>query len=159
MYFYVLCCLFDLTKTGVLSYKPSANTLHQRNQQRNWQVINQLIQLRTQSLLITDPKKIQIDLNKVKLDLDYSGKHSIWYTVFAVDRDQLYSQKQDSVFALKQDFHQIPMIVGLDETANFPSPCLQTFDNQKNICFYTKEQWNNQIDIDFKSLETQYNGK
>jgi len=159
MYLYVLCCLFDITKTGVLLYKTGVNTLHQRNQQRNWQVTNQLIQLRTQPIFISDPQKVSVDLNETQFDLDYCGQHNVWYTVFAVDRDQLYSQKNDSVYALKEDFDQIPMIAGLDETVKFSTSCLQTTGNQKNICFYTREQWDNRIEIDFDSMETAFKGK
>jgi len=157
MYFYVVCCLFDCTKTGVLTYRPGINTLHQRNQQRNWQVINQLIQLRVQPLLILDPISVEADLKD--FDFSYQGRHKVWYTVFAVDRAELYNQKQDSVYALKEDFDRIPMISGLDETVVFAAASLQTQGNQKNICFYTQSQWNNRIDIDFANLEMQVNGK
>ena len=159
MYFYVICTLFDITSTGVLFFNSSLNNLHQRNQQRNWQVIQQLIQLRSQPLLITEPQFLISDVKNYNFGAEYSGEQKVWYTIFAVEYDLLYQRKDDPVAALAEDFDRVPMIVSLDETEKFKIPSLLSVGDWKNICFYNEETCPSCLTIDFSNLKNSLLGK
>lgn len=152
MYFYVVCTLFDITRTNVLVYRNGIDSLHKRNQQRNWQTVSQLIQYRTQPLLVTEPIQVSIDLSKYNFASQYQGIHSVWHTVFAVAQEDLYTVGQDSLFYLKNNFNQVPIILGLDETVKMNAAVIDAKTNA-NICFYTESQWAEQIEIDFHHLK------
>lgn len=160
MYFHILCTLFDITKTGVVSYSASANNLKSRNQQRNWQVVQQLIQLRTQPILMLEPTNLLVDVKNYNFGLNHQGQQRIWLTVFVVDREEIYTRGTDTTAYLRSDFDQIPMIVGLDETVSFKKNYLVTEGIETNICFYTQRQWSNDdYTIDFSQIENEFDHK
>lgn len=160
MYFHIICTLFDITNTGVTSYSASANNLKARNQQRNWQVVQQLIQLRTQPLIILNPTDLLVNINNYEFGTNHRGQHRVWFTVFAVDRTEIYKSDTDSTAYLKIDFDRIPMIVGLDETVKVDKNYLITTGPDTNICFYTREQWpDNDYLIDFRLYENEFGNK
>lgn len=159
MHVFVLSTLFDITYTGVLSYKAKENNLVARNQQRNWQVLHQLLQLRTQPIFITQPVMSQVNLPELEIGIQFPGIHKVWVVVWAVEHTDLYSEQQDPVSILRQDFDKIPMIIGLDETVKFNKNCLETTGPNQNIAFSTRSDWNNRIPIDFDSLEKLYLNK
>lgn len=152
MYFYIVCTLFDITRTNVLVYRDGVDSLHQRNQQRNWQTVSQLIQYRTQPLLVTEPIQVAVDLSAYNFGACYQGIHNVWHTVFAVAQEDLYTVGQDSLFYLKNNFDHVPIIAGLGETVRLTDTVIRTQD-AANICFYTETHWNNQITIDFQHLK------
>lgn len=152
MYLYIVCTLFDITRTNVLVYRNGIDSLHSRNQQRNWQTVSQLIQYRTQPLLVTEPIRVSVDLSAYNFGVCYQGVHNVWHSVFVVSQQDLYTAGQDELFYLKNNFDQVPIITGLDETVALTNTVINTQDSA-NICFYTENQWNNQIDIDFQYLK------
>lgn len=111
---------FDITATGVRS-NFNANRIpfqdltgriisdmtswtHSRNQQRNWETINQLISLRCLPHDITTPRR------------DQQEDVTVWKFEFEVDDITMISAGTDDLGLLKQDCRGIPMITGLDET-------------------------------------------
>ena len=106
---------FDITATGVLGqYKEnreirnqsdgSAITSHEawlraRNQQRNWETMNQIISLRCL------PENIQIP----RRDGD------IWRFVFDIDSLAAVSDQSGDLEFLRRDAEGVPMILGLEE--------------------------------------------
>lgn len=111
---------FDITTTGVRG-SFSANRLpfrdhtgreiqdqsqwhHARNQQRNWETINQLISLRTLPHSITDSHR-----------LAYTDV-AMWEFEFTLDQDSALARGDDPFGAVRQDCRGVPMIVNLDET-------------------------------------------
>ena len=108
--------LFDITATGVTGhFKPSripfpdatgatinseASWNRARNQQRNWETVTQIISLRTQ-VDFTPP----------------ANKNNIWTFEFEIVNDQLFVDDQDPLAVLKTDCANVPMIVGLNESA------------------------------------------
>lgn len=155
MYFYVVCTLFDITHTGVLAYKAELNNLSARNQQRNWQVIYQLLQLRIQPEIITTPTAVETNVFLYNFGSTFKGIHRIWHTVFAVSNPAIFKKNENATGYLCDDFADVPMIVGLNETAEFAKNRLVTAGNDTNICFYTRDQWTNKgYEIDFDSFET-----
>ena len=102
---------FDITASGVrsnfnknrMAAADEKQWTHDRNQQRNWETINQIISLRTLPVNITLPQRIQVD-----------GK-TFWEFVFEVEQPATIEYDGDPVGILKADCRDVPMIVGLDE--------------------------------------------
>ena len=111
---------FDITITGVRN-NFNANRLpfldgqgrwidtadlwhHARNQQRNWDTVNQLLSLRTSPYAVTDSRCI-------------SGDVRCWEFEFSTDHDDVFADGDDVFGALVKDCRGVPMITGLDETS------------------------------------------
>ena len=123
--------LFDITATGVtghckpsrMPFKDQNNCMitdisewnRSRNQQRNWETLTQLISLRTQLTDLTVP---------VKSD-------NLWQFEFEVDNDNLFLNNNDPLAVLKDDCAGVPMLVGLNESANIESVLV----NNQNLWF------------------------
>lgn len=116
--------LVDITNTGVTKYSPSDHK--QRNQQRNWETVMQILGMRTQLFRIDQTAISNANVNQFEFGTDYTGNHQIWTFEFDVE----------FIGAVPlQDFEQVPVIVGLDETATFPANLFYTSLENKNIYF------------------------
>jgi hypothetical protein len=136
--------LFDITETGVKnrSYKSKIafkdNNGHEitsddkwnraRNQQCNWETINQIISLRTLPENITTPVQ----------DADTG----IWHFEFDVVDPASIFQDGDPVGYLLRDCAGVPMILGLDESAGI-SPTMVSTVPDANIWFDLIVQYDN----------------
>lgn len=114
---------FDITPTGIKShFKASQIPLttktgttvsnqddwhHARNQQRNWETINQIISLRISPVDITDPVIVIEDDKK------------IWEFEFTIEQPTAIQLGNDSVGALYYDCNGVPMLINLNETSQF----------------------------------------
>lgn len=133
----VLCrTLFDITATGITGhFKPSripfadasGQTIHNeqdwnraRNQQRNWETLTQLLQLRTQIFDLTIP--VMID--------------DSWQFEFSTEIEHLFAIGTDEFAVLTSDCEGVPMLAGLNEK-HFLTPLLVTTGAQQNIWFDT----------------------
>lgn len=118
----IRCCTrFDITVTGVRNHTnrthlpfqdqagQAVTTDHDwhrsRNQQRNWETINQILALRTLPEHIALPVVMQPHAVK------------IWQFEFEVPSVSSLSLDADQLGSLKQDCATVPMITGLGETA------------------------------------------
>jgi len=124
---------FDITETGTTGhFKPSqvpyndragnsisniAEWNRSRNQQRNFETITQVLQLRTQIFDVTAPVK-----------------NTKWEFEFEVEAEGIYQQDQDLFGILKRDCEDVPMIIGLDDEYTL-TPALVTSGSQQNIWF------------------------
>lgn len=109
--------LFDITATGTTGHvKPSRMPFtdqagskitdvgqwnRSRNQQRNWETITQLISLRTQVDNLKEPQLI----------------NDRWCFEFEVENQNLFTDGTDGMAVLKADCAGVPMLVGLNESA------------------------------------------
>ena len=135
-YLYQGFTLVDITPTGVVTFSQS-NEL-KRNQQRNWETVQQILSLRTQpTILETDD--FTADLKDYNFGVSYQGEHKIWTFKFGVDYPDIYQEGSDKFGLVKYDFQITPVIIGLTETAR---PELAVFT--------PKGPWNN---IYFKSIK------
>lgn len=107
--------LFDITATGITGHhKPSRIPFEDRagqpitdvmswnrgrNQQRNWETLTQLIQLRTQLSELSDPV----------------SRDGVWQFDFATEVTQVFDDGSDPLGSLKLDCAGVPMLVGLGE--------------------------------------------
>lgn len=108
---------FDCTATAVVGHFRATGVPYQdqagqiindigswnrsRNQQRNWETLNQLIALRAQPFDVTEPV----------------CNEGVWSFEFTVENDLVYSQsgQTDDFSALMQECQGVPMILGLAE--------------------------------------------
>jgi len=126
--------LFDITATGITGHhKPSRIPFQDRsgqpivderswnrgrNQQRNWETVTQLVQLRTQLNELRDPQRVD----------------DAWQFEFGTDIDDVFSDGRDPLGSLRADCTDVPMLVGLNEGSNF-APMLITSGPNQNIWF------------------------
>jgi hypothetical protein len=122
---------FDCTATGVQNHKRSKNLsdqewYFQRNQQRNFETILQCISLRCQPLNINGPYVLSNNESQL-----------YWTFTFESDKQDIFLLHNDPVGLLKQDCHQVPMIVGLSESERelFFTPYLITQGSTPNTFF------------------------
>jgi hypothetical protein len=133
-YIYQAYTLIDITPTGQTVYSREREL--ERNQQRNWETVLQLINLRTQTEIIetSDTVKNIKDLNQV-FGINYTGLHKIWSFKFSVDYAEIYRDGADSYGLLKSDFKLTPIILDLTETAEPEMPLFYTSGPWKNVYF------------------------
>jgi hypothetical protein len=102
---------FDITATGVRNsfYKNRADAAdtgtwtRNRNQQRNWETVNQIISLRTLPTNITPPKRVT------------QNGENLWVFEFDIEQPATVGTDEDPVCILKADCRDVPMLTGLDE--------------------------------------------
>ena len=127
--------LIDITPTRVTTFTPEHQ--FERDQQRNWETVQQIISLRTQPTIIsTDSFEDDVDL--YNFGINYKGQHKIWSFKFAVEYADIYQVGPDRFGLAKYDFQITPVVLGLAETAK-----------PEHALFYPKGPWNN---IYFKCL-------
>lgn len=126
--------LFDITDTNVKHhFKPTlipflsrngVNIVDElswqkaRNQQRNWDTINQIISLRTLPENVSSPVH-----NKTS-----------WSFEFSVNSIEQLETQENHLDLLKQDCENVPLIIGLDEE-NIKNSVLRTHGEDQNIWF------------------------
>jgi len=130
--------LFDITVTGITGhYKPArvpfldrannriedqAAWTRARNQQRNWETINQIIGLRTQITDSTLPSRSGLS----------------WTFEFETETPGVYGTDDDPVSILLRDAQGVPMIVDLDNRSDLPAMMIVSGPSQ-NIWFAPAE--------------------
>lgn len=135
----ILCrTLFDITVTGVRNHTANARLPFQdqagqavtteqewarsRNQQRNWDTVNQILALRTLPENATQPSVDGTDLGRE------------WQFEFDIPDIAAVSEGDQALSLLLQDCEAVPMITGLGETATL-LPELRTQEPAANIWF------------------------
>ena len=127
--------LVDITPTGQVVYSTDVEIA--RNQQRNWETVQQILSLRTQPQIIKTYSSND-DVNQHHFGIKYTGKHTVWSFIFGVEYPEVYCEEPDVFGLLKYDFNYTPIILGLTETAH-----------SEHAMFYPSGPWNN---IYFKTL-------
>jgi hypothetical protein len=134
MKFFTGITLVDITATGVTRHRPD-NEL-ERNQQRNWETVLQVIGLKAQPQLIEGPvcQEFTIDQSSGFGEM-YHGQQKCWIFTFGVEHEDVFLLDDDPVGMLDKDFAQVPIICGLEETARFMLPIFYPYGAIKNIYF------------------------
>jgi hypothetical protein len=137
----VICyTLFDCTATGILNHakvtqlpltdKQGAVITDQtaltraRNQQRNWETLTQLISLRTQVTIYSEPQILQ-DASVAMLGLNRRSSR-IWTFEFGSEFASIYDISGEPLEALTQDCDGVPLITGLGEAVENLEPVIRT---------------------------------
>ena len=131
--FFSVITLVDITNTGVTRNKTGHDI--ERDQQRNWETVLQVIGLRAQPIIIQGPASdvISADIVEELFGEMYSGKQRIWVANFGIEHKGAFKKDNDDLLLLKDDFNQVPIICGLNETARFILPIFYSFGAIKNI--------------------------
>jgi hypothetical protein len=127
--------LIDITPTGVTTH--TSEKKFERDQQRNWETVQQILGLRTQPSIIGVDSFVD-DVKRYNFGINYKGQHKIWSFKFAVEYADIYREGADKFGLVKYDFNITPVVLELTETA-IPERAM----------FYPKGPWNN---IYFKTL-------
>lgn len=125
---------FDITATGVTGHFKSARVPFEdragciiqdisdwnrsRNQQRNWETVQQIISMRTQISASTEPVR--------------TG--STWHFEFETETPGVYGTDDDPVAVLYSDATGVPMLVDLDNHKDI-APFIVTSGTEQNIWF------------------------
>jgi hypothetical protein len=125
--------LVDITATGVK--RSSVADDIRRNQQRNWETVQQVIGLRTQANVLEEPQSFEVDLEDMEFGEFYEGRHRVWVWVWSVDHVGIYDLPNETMGGLNQDFEQVPVITYLEDTARFMLPIFHTVGTLKNVYF------------------------
>jgi hypothetical protein len=129
--------LVDITPTGVISQ--TQQNLFQRNQQRNWETVQQLVNLRNHAMIVAEPHSPRtVDLIQHKFGARYQGQQKCWkaiFTVGAVTPDNYHKELDRFVY----DFDIVPIITGLTETVSLPVPLFSTKGELCNTYFRISE--------------------
>lgn len=128
-----LTTLVDITATGVVRSNGQRDV--ERNQQRNWETVLQILGLRTQPHVISFPYKImcaESDVHGLFGNFN-TGKHVAWRFEFDADHPGAYGTEDGSVAGLAADFEEVPIITGLTETAKFMLPIFYPRGAIKNV--------------------------
>ena len=134
MQYYTGFTLVDITNTGVTRSRPGND--HERNQQHNWETLIQVLSLRTQPLEINGPIDSGYELTGDSIFGEmYKGLQTVWYFSFGVEAQSVFTKGKDIVGLLYDDFAEVPIIQGLDETAKFMLPIFYPYGAIKNIHF------------------------
>lgn len=126
---YIGQTLVDITNTDDIK-----TDSQYRNKQRNWEVLKQLLGLRTQIVILNSPSITEMRLTN-QFGSDFSGKHYVWTFKFGVEHEHVFANSTSEFGILYQDFNNVPIITGLSETAKFILPVFNVSKNQRNIVF------------------------
>lgn len=122
---YLVLTLADITKTNVTRGEGL-----ERDQQRNWETVLQVLGLRCQPIVIKDPTDYMKELPEgIFFGEVYKGEHRIWsFTVTSENYEYTIRELED-------EFNEVPIVTGLNETARFMLPIFFTTGPLKNIVF------------------------
>lgn len=133
--YFTICTLVDITATGVTRNRPGDE--HKRNQHRNWETVLQVLGIRAQPTLVEGPMSGVVDeqlLGKLFGEV-YTGEQRVWIASFSIEHRNVYRRDEDQLALLAEDFNQVPVVTGLDETARFILPIFYSHGAIRNIVF------------------------
>lgn len=88
-----------------------------RKQQSNYEVLLQVLSLRTQPLNINGPRAYtNRSLSGYKFGKSFKGKHNVWILEFESESVDALAIDDNPVGALMQDVNNVPMLPNLTET-------------------------------------------
>jgi len=142
LYRYQIYTLVDITNTEITQLTPGKEK--ERNQQRNFETVLQVLGLRTQLFDIgrvfrfDDTNLGMFDFGSYYLS-DVGFKYKVWSFNWAVEFKNVYQNDNGRLGSLDTDFDMVPALYGLDE--NIPHPphnLFYTTGKFKNV-YFTEE--------------------
>lgn len=137
--------LFDITRTGVIHrIKPGEDEdphawRYRRNTQCNFDTVLQLISLRSQPEILSDPIRIEVSFPEYEkfgflFENAEESKIPCWKFDFEVQHPSVFDDGVSELGGLYRDCDQIPMILCGTEWAKLPA-LLDTSPELRNIYF------------------------
>jgi len=131
---YKLYTLVDITNTGYYRPEPGNETLWKKEQ--NFNTVLHTLGLRSNIFYDIKPQMLEVGGRAVGFDTDEILR--VWRFDWSTEQD-IYRVEDDPIAFLKQDFHLVPYIGGLDETMEQTHKVFNVVDPGKNIVFYVKQ--------------------
>jgi hypothetical protein len=131
---YKLYTLVDITHTGQNRNEPGKELA--RLEEQNFQTVLQTLGIRANIDYTNFPTVLETTGRNAGFDTDEILR--LWRFDFSTERDSLYGTDQDPVEFLKQDFHLVPYIGGLNEDMEQQYAVFNTADPGKNISFFVR---------------------
>jgi hypothetical protein len=132
---YKLYTLVDITHTG--QHRNAPGKEQDRWREQNFNTVLQTLGIRTNIAYRNKPTVVEVNGRLVGFDTDEIIR--VWRFDFVTDRDDiLYEVDGDPVGYLKQDFHLVPYISGLDELMEQNYAVFNTINPGANIVFHKK---------------------
>ena len=140
MYEFRVHTLVDITDNGLLTkpfpFKtPSGEVVHDRdslavarNQNNNFNIMLQLLQIRGNITWDRPPMRIHDTLGNSGFGTAYEGKQTSWHFNFSVEQNEVYGDPKNPTSQLIDDFNLVPIINFCKETATFPTSTFITTD-------------------------------
>ncbi len=125
---YKIITLVDVTRTQPTRAETDRVKL---GQQANFNSLIQAIGMRSNVEWTADPKAYE---GRLPHDIDGRARHWIW--IFHSERDELFSKGDDPVGLLKDDLHGVPVVNGLNNTADIEPACFMTRGDRINTWIY-----------------------
>jgi hypothetical protein len=132
---YKLYTLVDITRTG--QYRNEYGKEADRWKEQNFQTVLQILGIRANIGYANSPSVTTVKGRLVGFDTDEIIR--VWRFDFSTERDFLYENNNDPVGFLKEDFHLVPYIAGLNELMEQSHAVFNTADPGANIVFYQKQ--------------------
>jgi len=132
---YKLYTLVDISHTGQTRADPGKETLRWKEQ--NFQTVLQTLGIRANVTFRQSPVVVETKGSLVGFATEEIIR--VWRFDFSTDRDLLYEREGDPIGFLKDDFHLVPYIDGLDELMDQKYAVFNTRDPGKNISFFEKD--------------------
>lgn len=119
---YRVITLVDITRTNVDRVESDQRRIHQ---QSNFNSLIQTIGLRSNIDWDNDPEKCQ-----GRFPIPFDGRGAYWSWEFSSERDQVFERDDDACGLLKDDLFGVPIIAGLENTAELdPSAFISRGDD------------------------------
>lgn len=132
---YKLYTLVDITHTG--QYRSEPGREQDRWREQNFNTVLQTLGIRSNVHYNQKPIVTEVAGNLVGFDTDEVIR--VWRFDFSTEREHLYESNGDPVGYLKEDFHLVPYISGLDELMEQKHAVFTTTDPGKNIVFHVRQ--------------------
>ena len=131
---YKLYTLVDITHTG--QYRAEYGKDAARWKEQNFSTVIQTLGIRANINYTNKPSPTEVAGRIVGFDTDEIIR--VWRFDFSTERDYLYENDGDPIGFLKEDFHLVPYIQGLDELLEQQYAVFTTYGKTKNIVFHKK---------------------
>lgn len=123
---YILKTLVDITETGARFQNQETKW----KQQQNYQTVLNTVGLRCNPHPLHSPEIMEVPGTSVGFGSRYRQTQRVWVWRFEIPYGDT------DVELLKKDFHMVPVILGLSETASMDLPVFNTYDEKNtNIIF------------------------
>lgn len=132
---YKLYTLVDITSTGQYRNEPGKESLRWKEQ--NFNTVLQTLGIRANISYYNKPTILEVKGSLI--DFNTADMIRVWRFDFETERDHLYEIDNDPVGYLKEDFHLVPYIQGLDELMEQQYAVFVTVGLGKNIVFFKKQ--------------------
>jgi hypothetical protein len=128
---YTIITLVDITRTNPTREEDDQRKL---GQQANFNSLQQAIGLRSNISWAQSPR-----MYTGSLPHPIDGKANHWVWEFDTEREDTFLSNGDPVFLLKEDIHLVPVVPGLDSSADIDPAVFQTIGQDTNTWVFENQ--------------------